>query len=172
MLRILRRLPRSARRQFPNAVSLALTFSLLVSSVPLGPLPAQAAIADLTQEDYRWYANIDAVQPTAALAAENTSITGQPSGTVYQLRMALNNSGNNIGSGVAFKLQFSTAIPAGPWTDVGAVGSGPRYSSRSLFILPKLRWVRAISSNASFLNLTPSFLHIPVIDSFLTTRTS
>ena len=126
MLRILRRFPRAARRQVPNAVSLALTFSLLVSSVPIGPfapLPAQALIGDLTQADYRWYDNADAVQPTTALAAENTAITAQPPGALYQLRMSAANAGNNIGAGAVFRLQFSTST-SGPWTDVGGLGSG------------------------------------------------
>ena len=110
----------------PNAVSLALTFSLLVSSVPIGPfapLPAQALIGDLTQADYRWYDNADAVQPTTALAAENTAITAQPPGALYQLRMSAANAGNNIGAGAVFRLQFSTST-SGPWTDVGGLGSG------------------------------------------------
>ncbi len=34
------------------------------------------AAATLSQEDYRWYDNTDAVQPTAPLAAENTATTG------------------------------------------------------------------------------------------------
>ena len=126
MMRTFRRLQRRAWRQIPNAVSLALTFSLLVSSVPIGPfgsLPAQALIGDLTQEDYRWYDNIDAVQPTTGLANENTALTAQASGAVYQLRMSVSNGGNNVGAGAIFRLQYATST-AGTWFDVGGVGSG------------------------------------------------
>ncbi|MFQ5860405.1 MAG: hypothetical protein ACE5IG_02505, partial [Dehalococcoidia bacterium] len=77
----------------------------------------------LTQNQYRWYDNADAVQPGAALAAEDTPFTSASSGTVYHLRMNINNTGVNLPAGEVFKLQYSTST-AGPWTDVGAPGSG------------------------------------------------
>ena len=77
----------------------------------------------LTQDSYRWYDNVDAVQPTTALAAENTAAANVESGDVVRIRMNVQDSVVPLAAGTSFKLQFSTST-SGPWTDVGAIGSG------------------------------------------------
>ena len=79
-------------------------------------------VGNLTQNDYRWYDNVDAVQPTTAKAAENTAITEVDDTDVIRLRINISNGPNNLGAGATFKLQFSTATSTG-WTDVGATSS-------------------------------------------------
>ena len=79
-------------------------------------------VGNLTQLDYRWYDNADAIQPTTALAAENTAISNVDDTDVVRLRINIANGPNNLGAGATFKLQFSTATSAG-WTDVGATSS-------------------------------------------------
>ena len=102
--RIGHKVVRLVRRQYHRVVSLVLTLALLMASFPLNPVPAIAAIGDLTQQDYRWYQNADAVQPTVALAAENTAVTGGTHGTVYRLRMNMDHPGATLDPGAAFKL--------------------------------------------------------------------
>ncbi len=77
----------------------------------------------LTQRDYRWYDNIDALTPTTALAAENTSSTGATPGAVFRIRMNVEASGVELPAGAqSFKLQFAVTT-TGPWTDVGGAAS-------------------------------------------------
>ena len=76
----------------------------------------------LTQNDYRWYQNLDAVPPTTPSAAENTATTGVGSTEVLRVRMNVTNGPNNMSAGQTFKLQYSTST-AGPWTDVGPISS-------------------------------------------------
>ena|GEM_PF-3104589 len=87
-----------------------------------------AGSGDLVQLDYRWYENIDAIQPTTALAAENTSITGGVSGTAYHLRMNVENtSAPALAIGAVFELQYGSggSCPSScTWTDVGGLASG------------------------------------------------
>ena len=128
MLRFLRRVPRRARRQAPNAVSLALTFALLVAAFPASPVPIRAALSDMTQQDYRWYDNTysppDKPTPDTPLAAENTAITDVGSADVLHLRMNVHSGFNDdVPETAVFKLQFSTST-SGPWTDVGGLSSG------------------------------------------------
>ena len=77
----------------------------------------------LNQRDYRWYTNADSISPGAALAAENTAITGAVEGTPYHLRMSVRNTVVDLNAGAAFKLQYSTSL-SGPWSDLGAPASG------------------------------------------------
>ena len=79
--------------------------------------------ATLTQQDYRWYENADAVQPTTPKAAENTAITGIADTDVLRLRMNVGASAASFAAGESFKLQYATST-GGPWTDVGGIGSG------------------------------------------------
>ena len=77
----------------------------------------------LVQTDYRWYQNLDGAQPTTALAAENASTIDVESGAILHLRMNLANDPGPFNAGTVFKLQYGTST-AGPWTDVGTLGSG------------------------------------------------
>ena len=78
---------------------------------------------DLAQSQYRWYQNIDAAQPTTSLASEDTPVTGVESGDVIRLRISLQASTYPTLPGQEFRLQHATDT-GGPWTDVGAIGSG------------------------------------------------
>ena len=80
-------------------------------------------VSVLTQDSYRWYDNVDAVQPTAALAAENAAAANIEPGDVSRLRMNIQSDVVPLSAGTSFKLQFSTST-LGPWSEVGAVGSG------------------------------------------------
>ncbi len=81
--------------------------------------------AVLTQDDWRWYENIDAVQPTGAKAAENTDISNINLADTLRLRMNIGATKENLAtSSKAFKLQYGegndcTAISG--WNDVGGV---------------------------------------------------
>ena len=74
----------------------------------------------LTQLEYRWYQNADAVQPTTPLAAEDSPLIGS---AVYHLRMNVQVTVANLDPGPTFRLQYA-ATTSGPWTDVGGLGSG------------------------------------------------
>ena len=72
-----------------------------------------------TQRDFRWYENIDALQPTNPLAGENSTATISTTTDPVRLRMNVTVSDFDlVGSSQDFKLQYATNI-VGPWTDVG-----------------------------------------------------
>jgi len=71
----------------------------------------------LTQANYEWYANIDALTPSPELAAENTGIATPASGGQLRLRMNIGNAELAFASGATFKLQYANTT-AGPWTDL------------------------------------------------------
>jgi hypothetical protein len=77
----------------------------------------------LTQQDYRWYANADGVQPGTALAAENSTTTITSLSTIVRLRENITASvGPLATSSQSFKLQYGYNT-MGPWNDVGLAGS-------------------------------------------------
>ena len=77
----------------------------------------------LTQQDYRWYQNLNNKTPTTSLAAENTALTGVTPLTIVRLRMNVGASGSNLNTGSqAFTLQYATST-GGAWTDIGAIDS-------------------------------------------------
>ncbi|MCH9036134.1 MAG: hypothetical protein IH860_02280, partial [Chloroflexi bacterium] len=77
-----------------------------------------------TQQDYRWYGNLANVDPVIAQAPENTALAGATPLSVFRIRMNLTIDGRAMPAGSqAFKLQYATST-SGPWTDVGAIGSG------------------------------------------------
>ncbi|MEK7848923.1 MAG: hypothetical protein AAB270_08360, partial [Chloroflexota bacterium] len=62
--------------------------------------------------------------PTTPLAAENTAYTATSPGVVYRLRLNIGIAGSALPAAVqTFKLQYATSA-GGPWTDIGAIGSG------------------------------------------------
>ena len=122
MTKMLNRCIDMLTRRSHRGASVLLIVAILLSTFPVTPRPVSAGINDLTQEDYRWYQNGDAVQPTTPLGVENTAITGMTQGGVYRLRMNITNSGAKLDPPATFKLQYSTAT-TGPWTDVGGIGS-------------------------------------------------
>jgi hypothetical protein len=76
--------------------------------------------AQMIQEDYRWYENENALQPSTPLASQNAAAsvtTGDPNA---RLRMSLTAGTNALAvNRQQFKLQYSTST-SGPWSDVGA----------------------------------------------------
>ena len=85
-----------------NFVRAATVSSTVVTTVQPG----------LTQLDYRWYSNENALTPTSAQASENTSIETPATGSVLRLRMNLA-AGADFASGLTFKLQYSTSTSGG-----------------------------------------------------------
>ncbi|MCH8088603.1 MAG: hypothetical protein IH955_01155 [Chloroflexi bacterium] len=82
------------------------------------------AALDITQQDYRWYGNLANADPVIVLAPENTELAGATPLSVFRIRMNLTIDGRAMPAGSqAFKLQYATST-SGPWTDVGAIGSG------------------------------------------------
>jgi len=79
--------------------------------------------AKLVQQDYQWFANANAVQPGAVLAAENSTGNVTTFSPEARLRMGLTTVTNALSVGKQqFKLQYSTST-GGPWTDMGGVAS-------------------------------------------------
>lgn len=89
------------------------------------------SVSTLTQTAYRWYDNVNALQPTTAKAAENTAIANVASGDVLRLRLAVRSTGEPYPKNSTFKLQYAelggagscSAVPSGSFADVGAIGS-------------------------------------------------
>ncbi len=81
---------------------------------------------ELTQNDWRWYENIDAVQPTTALANAKTSISAINIGDTVRLRMNLGVSKEDMSASTqSFKLQYglgSDCTVLASWSDVDSVG--------------------------------------------------
>lgn len=93
---------------------------------------ATPAVSVLTQGAYRWYANVDALDPTTPLAAEDTAIDAQAAGTQLRLRMNVANTGDlALGAGATFVLQYANAT-SGPWTDVSATTSWAFFNNPSV----------------------------------------
>ena len=67
----------------------------------------------LTQNIYRWYGNINALNPVIPEAAENTSTNAPAQGTIIRLRMNISAGGLQLDSGATFDLQFSNSTSSG-----------------------------------------------------------
>ncbi|PIP34038.1 hypothetical protein COX22_01145, partial [Candidatus Falkowbacteria bacterium CG23_combo_of_CG06-09_8_20_14_all_49_15] len=80
---------------------------------------------ELTQNDWRWYANADNTAPGAAKAAESTAITSVNLGDIVRLRLNIGVTRSDLATSTkTFKLQFAAASDcpaASGWTDVGGV---------------------------------------------------
>ena len=79
---------------------------------------ASSATTLLTQSDYRWYGNVDALTPSPALGGENTSVTMPAVGSEIRLRLNISDSSAQFNAGSVLVLQFSNTT-SGSWTDVG-----------------------------------------------------
>ena len=75
------------------------------------------SVVVVTQRDYRWYTNEDALTPTTALAAENVTTSVPTAGTALRLRMNLNAAILTLSAGTTLTLQYANAT-SGPWTTV------------------------------------------------------
>ncbi len=118
-----RSVKRKRRGLLVRLLYVAMAVSLVVHGLPVLPDTASANTGNIGQLDYRWYQNLDGTTPTVSLAAENTAVADISAGTVFHLRMNLDNGSGPINAGTAaYKLQFATSV-GGPWTDVGGLGS-------------------------------------------------
>ena len=88
--------------------------------------------SNLTQSDFRIYENIDAVQPTTALALQNASTTDIAQDQVIRLRMNVLVASSTLAtSSQAFKLQYAdkgvstdcTDVAGGNFADIGQIAS-------------------------------------------------
>lgn len=74
----------------------------------------------LIEKSYRWYANVDALDPVTSLAAEGASVATPIPGTNVRLRMNVGNIGGvTLPSGATFILQYANSA-SGPWSDVAS----------------------------------------------------
>lgn len=76
------------------------------------------ASVTLTQSDYRWYENADALTPTNALSSENSPTSTPAIGSARRLRISIADAGVALSAGATFKLQYANST-SGAWTDVG-----------------------------------------------------
>jgi hypothetical protein len=75
-----------------------------------------SSTAVLTQSNYRWYANEDALTPTSALVDENNSTSTLAIGGILRLRINLV-AGETIPVGTTIKLQYSDTL-SGSYLDL------------------------------------------------------
>ncbi|OGY99647.1 MAG: hypothetical protein A2945_03310 [Candidatus Liptonbacteria bacterium RIFCSPLOWO2_01_FULL_52_25] len=93
-------------------------FGFLARAVNIGTsVVTTEAVVTLTQDDYRWYENIDALNPATFLASENSATPTPSLGTVVRLRMSVENGNAQLNAGAVFRLQYANTT-AGPWTDL------------------------------------------------------
>lgn len=91
-----------------------------VSAATVGTtVTAMPARTILTQSNYRWYENSDALTPTVDLAPENTAVGTPAAGTVVRLRMNILDASLELDAGTTFALQYSNSASSG-WTDIGS----------------------------------------------------
>jgi len=80
---------------------------------------------EFTANDWRWYENIDSLQPTTALANDKTQITGINIGEALRIRMNIGVSKENLSANSqSFKLQYglgSDCSAISSWTDLGGL---------------------------------------------------
>ena len=82
------------------------------------------AAPTLTQEDYRWFSNLDDDDVGAPLVGENTPYTDASLGEVLRLRINVLVQDNALTKdSQTFKLQYSVTTTTGPWTDIGGIGT-------------------------------------------------
>jgi len=98
------------------AIFLAGGFNAIASSVQTGVVTREPVLT-LTQSGYRWYANINSLTPTTALAGENSTTTTPSAGTILRLRMNILDEELALGTGATFNLQYATST-SGPWIDL------------------------------------------------------
>ncbi|RJP43097.1 hypothetical protein C4587_03005 [Candidatus Parcubacteria bacterium] len=79
---------------------------------------ATASTVILTQGEYRWYENADALTPVTPLAGETTATTTPVAGTAVRLRMNVEDVSAQLDAGATFLLQYSNSTSGG-WMDVG-----------------------------------------------------
>lgn len=103
-------------------VSLALVFASNAHAATNTSVTSTVSVTTqtltVTQSEYRWYQNLNAVTPTTPRASENAATTTPETNAVLRLRMNLLASGLTLPSGSTFTLQFSNSTSSG-FTNVG-----------------------------------------------------
>ncbi len=91
--------------------------SSIAANIPATVI-ATPAVPVLFERSYRWYENVDGLDPVTGAAAEGVPIDAQTVNTQLRLRMNIGNIGGAIyPSGGMLTLQYANAT-SGPWTDV------------------------------------------------------
>ncbi len=107
---------------FAAVLSLLLVPGLSFLSAQAASVPATVtatpSVTVLSEQAYRWYANIDGLDPTIPLAVEGTATDTPDINSQIRLRMSVANLGGaTFAAGGMFTLQYANAT-SGPWTDV------------------------------------------------------
>lgn len=80
---------------------------------------------EYTQNDWRWYANEESIDPTSALASQNASTSGVNIQDILRLRINIGVSEEALATSTrSFKLQYGTGsdcTAVSDWADVGAI---------------------------------------------------
>jgi hypothetical protein len=97
---------------------------LNVTAYKLNPNYVASPLFSPAQMNFRWYQNANSLTSTIPLAGENAAYVASPPLGEYRLRMNLEVAGAPMLAGSqTFRLQYATST-AGPWSDVGGIGSG------------------------------------------------
>lgn len=87
-----------------------------------------SGILSMDQTNYRFYENLDAIQPTSALASQDASVSGVIDQDILRLRVSIQVGVASLTAGAkSFKLQYgegTNCSSVGSWSDVGNPGSG------------------------------------------------
>jgi hypothetical protein len=88
--------------------------------------------AELSQNDWRWYENIDGIEPTTPKANENTAISSVNLGDQLRLRMNIIVTKEALATSTqAYKLQYGTSSDCttlSDWTDVGGISGSEAWT--------------------------------------------
>ena len=80
---------------------------------------------EYTQDNWRWYQNVNTTEPVAPMAAENTSVSGINIADILRLRMSIGITKEDLISNTQnFKLQYglnSDCLSVSDWHDVGGI---------------------------------------------------
>ena len=115
---------------------LCLTFILAARAVLSATLDtsvtAAPAVVTLTQSEYQWFANEDALTPTSPLAVENASVGVPAEGTAIRLRVNIKDTSLALGTGALFSLQFSENSSSTGWTGISSSTEWVFYDNASV----------------------------------------
>ncbi len=102
-----------------GALLLLATHEFILAANLSTEVVATEATTILTQSNYRFYGNENALTPTFTFAPENSSATVPAfHGMTLRLRINVLDTGVDLSSGATFKLQYAQST-SGTWTDIG-----------------------------------------------------
>jgi hypothetical protein len=82
------------------------------NSASINTLTTVEEAPTLTQSNYRWYENVDALTPISAKAGEDAGAEAPAAGSILRLRINLT-AGVVVPTGATFKLQYSNSTSSG-----------------------------------------------------------